>query len=89
VVFFKHIWQRKKNLIFLRAFYIYGHFMVLLFSQNEVDQDATAGYPVFTVNKSVICYHYLMSSSARALGEKKECRNESVFSIHDVSCNYK
>jgi hypothetical protein len=59
------------------------------FHSEEVDQDATAGYPVFTVNKSVICYHYSMSSSARALGEKKECRNESVFSIHAVSFTYK
>jgi hypothetical protein len=54
-----------------------------------VDQDAIAGYPVFTVNKSVICYHYSMSSSARALGGKRECRNESVFSIHDVSSTYR
>jgi len=64
VVFFEHIWQRKKNSFSLRALYIYGHFMFCFSSLKEVDQDATAGYPVFLVNKSIICYPYSVLSPA-------------------------
>jgi len=71
VVFFEHIWQRKKNVVYPRAFYIYGHFLFCFFHSEEVDQNATAGYPVFLVNKSAIYYYHSVSSTARALARRE------------------